>query len=223
MSEQFQEKTILRIYRLLGFFLIFFTIFFLLFFKTSQKWTYIFWGWVFLFFGIILYRDRVYRRIHKNFETVLAKTEGTIKRGSAILAIPPSLKFRHWDRQCLITHTVDHKFDTIIEFICPTEKEIELRVIHAPQSTSQKKKVSKRYIVQGEHKHLFNVIMQDPQQKGILESLMSDFSGLFFGKDCRLRLVQNYESCLIEPNKVVTTFEQMIKLSSFLENQIPLT
>jgi len=221
-----RDKQIAVIYRYIAVVIIVFSVAYLTFVATYTKWFYVLIVWITFVTAIAVHRYRVYRKIYSNFNKVLEKASGTMKRGSYIFAIPPSIKFVYAGKACKIIHSIDPKFDHLIECTCPIDKEIELRIIHRSKkrllkdTVLSKEDFMSRFVTKGQDSNLIIFILADAQITKTISELMQDFSCLYIGKDGQMRLVECYDSYLTNPERIFSIFDKMIRVVNFIENKV---
>lgn len=228
-----RERKVALIYRCVGSALMLFSITYLIFVATDKKWFYILILWLAFVISIAIYRYLTYRKIYTNFNQVLEKVSGTINRGSYLFANPPSIKFSYANKACRVTYFVDHKFDHMIEYICPIDKEIELRIMHrkkkpllkigrrqpAREIVLNKEDFTHKFITQGQDSNFIDSILGNRQLAITIGELMQNFSYLYIGKDGEMRLIERYDSYLTQPERVFSIFDKIIKVANFIEGK----
>ena len=200
--------------------------------QSEKKWFYVLLGLVIFVLTIALYKYAVYRNVYRNFNNILEQTGGSLEKGNYFLGVPHRIKFIYLGKICQIGHSIDPKLDYMIEYVCQTNKELELRIIRRnvrrlkkeiPLTENiilNKEYFNKKFIVAGENKTLMDIILSEPKITRIIEELMQDFNYLYIGKDGKMRLLQRYDIHLTKPEIAFLLFHKITQLVDFLESKI---
>lgn len=215
-----KDKQIAALYRYLAGGLLALSLLYAPLSPSPYRWGYLLGGWILFAASLAVSKYRIHRKILVQLRRVAEKTGGTLKQGSYLFAVPPTLKFRYKGKLCRIGHSIDPKFDYAIEVLCQVEKELELRVTRRPKG-SFKGRSANGFLVEGEDKEVMELLWKRLQMRILLQELMQEFSYLYVGKDGFMRLGERYDSRLTEPQRLFSTLDQMVQLASFIETNVP--
>ena len=174
---------------------------------------------------ILIFRYSVHKRVYSNGLKLLHEVPGTIKKENFFMAVPHSFKFQYKNKTCYVTGSVDSMLDYSLEYIYPMEKEIELRIFRSTHFFNTRKAIdektfSKFYRFISEKKYIYDLLVSEKKVFEALLQMLQDFDQILFGKDNSCRLITRYNSFLIKPNKILSTFHNIKILADFLENNL---
>jgi len=207
-------------FRAIEYILLIITVFSLIFLRTSVVLISLLVAWLILIFIIACYSYYIFRKIIDNFSVFTLKAKGKIIPGNYFFSIPPTIRFKYLDYPCMVMTSIDGKFNVMVEFICQTFEEIELRITHPKIKLKGKEKCElEQFIVTGEDRNLFKELLSDIEGRIIIENLMQEFEHLYFGKDGALSLVTKYDIVLTESEKIFIIFKKIVKLADIFRKK----
>jgi len=168
-------------------------------------------------FIMVFYRYFIFRLVLRNFQTILKQTEGEIEKGSFFFAVPHSVNFKYSRYPCRIGYSIDWKLDHMLEYSLQIDNPVELVVIKGKRKIAHGEiNLRSDFVISGEDKNIYNMLIDDAKIKIALNRLMSEFSYFYIGKDNQMRLIQRYDNYLAAGKKVFLIFDDLMAIADFL-------